>query len=270
MPQLPSAEQSFSSLPETQASKETSVPANLFDIYENANMMIPQVSDGIKWLIHQEYLESMPLSIEDFVESRFSDDQLKFLAQKTDALHRAYRIAYMTQNGWQKVADAKPETQPPALPDEKPRSTIKETDFHALWIKVVNSLAHNLFYLHQVTDLKMDPQEVGPGENWNHDSEAPDATELAAVIEYVEKTDLSVYRLFLKSVRMAVEGPVGKAILARYRQEFGKGKRTSAVWRDEGYQQKFAELVSRYLEKNDVDSNDSAVKCLLKLYNLEK
>lgn len=216
----------------------------LFQEYLAANATIPQVSDGIKWWIHNAYLQNPVVSLETFAASQFGQDQLQTLGRVANAIHRANNIPFETTNGYVNPRGITP---------------IVDSDFQILMVRVRHSMVHNL-YNFQFPERTYE-------NDFAHDVQLPTVEMIAKASQVI--TD-PTYKLFLEIVVGCIHGENGKDLLKAYRDEFKRGKRTSTVWRADGYGNRFASLVRDAFGARNINVTEPPVRLFLRLNNLSQ
>lgn len=219
----------------------------LFNEYMQANATVPQVSDGIKWWVHNAFLTHQPVTVAQMAVSEFDPNQTVVLQKVTTAIHKANNIP------WQAAVEGQvPEGITPLLP----------ADFQVLMLRVRHSLVGNLYhYLHPETNYKNDLE---------HDLQVPSPHMVGVVQEALDKGDLGIYQNRLGIIMKSLHSDLGKALLSAYRGEFKAGKRTSAIWRTEGHGSKFAWLVQDALVREGIDPIQTDTQRFLQLNNLSQ
>ncbi|MEK7092171.1 MAG: hypothetical protein AAB907_00940 [Patescibacteria group bacterium] len=229
---------------------------HLFVIYVRANTIMPQVSDGIKWIVHEAILQNPAVIKGNLISTGFNQEQLRVLKDKSNRLHHTYNVPAVAQGSESPL----------------PSSTllVGDNDYQGLWKRVVHSFAHNLFFYQKIIAENGNIDTVGHRNDIDHDRQIPSPDIIDSVEAFISGggDGLSIYRKALKIVVLSTEMPKGRKLLKDYRLEFGRGKRTSAVWRNEGYGENFAQIVKTMLAKNGLDVKDPRVIAFLSLNNL--
>lgn len=216
----------------------------LFQEYLTANATIPQVSDGIKWWLHHAYLQNPVVDLGTFAKSQFGKDQLAALSRITNAIHNANNVPFAVPNENSDLANKTP---------------IVEGDFQILMTKVKHSIVNNL--------CNFQSQDPTFENDLAHDTPPPSEEMIIRAAQVAEEP---TYKTYLEIVMGCVHSKEGKDLLKAYRGEFRKGKRTSAVWRLEGYGNRFAFLVRDAFGTKDIDVGNPLIKSFLRLNNLSR
>lgn len=225
----------------------------LFDVYMKANATLPQASDGIKWMVHDAFFSNPVVPFSVFVQSPFSAEQLQVLRTKTNAIHHANNIPFHAPT--------------PDLPLPDGNTPISDHDYQVLLIRVRHSLVNNL--LADQHFWETGTALPGYKNDLDHDLETPTQDMIQKAAAYTEGLESYPFREMLLVIGRTVLSDEGKQLLKRYREEFSKNhKRTSSVWRQEGYREAFANLVRIKLAQVGIDSSDSHISYLLQLHNL--
>lgn len=216
----------------------------LFQEYLVANATIPQVSDGIKWWVHNAFLQNPVVTLEGFAASSFGQDQLQILGRIASAIHRAIKVPFEVPKGGANSPGITP---------------IIDDDFQILMTRVKNSMVHNLYNFQY--------PEPSYKNDLAHDTHPP-TTEMIAMANLAIADP--IYTTGLEIVMGCVHSDRGKDLLKAYREEFKQGKRSSAVWRGEGYGDRFASLVRDAFGARNIDVTKAPIKLFLRLNNLSQ
>lgn len=225
----------------------------LFDRYMKANATIPQASDGIKWMVHYAFFSNPVATLTAFATSRFNQDQLHTLRIKTNAIHHANNIPFQAPTHGNPVPPHKTE--------------ILDEHYHILMTRVTHSLVNNLVADQHFMDTGTPLPEYK--NDLDHDVQVPTPQMVSKADSYVKSPKSYFFKELLSLINRTVVSDEGKALLKQYREEFSvNGKRTSSVWRAEGYREKFAHLVGMTLGDFGMDVSSPHTSYLLHLNNL--